>query len=435
MNGSRLLPLVILLTACVATSGAQNVSGRVSTAFYGWEQFDSVGVSQQRIRAYQSAQLTVAQGDFSLTTFLQGSTNFAGEFGDAGRVRFYNLYLSWMNIGKVAEVHLGRQSVYAGVGVGSLDGLVARARLFKGKVTVTGFGGAAVGPEFTKPSSFKHNMFYGGQVLSTPTEGARIGLSYMKREEERDPYWALRARDTSFTPVPVYIEPYADAEELASADVRYDHHERFSVYGRYDLDILNARTARVQGGARVQLTERIAVNADYIHRLPRVMFNSIFSAFVANSIDEIEGGVEYSFTPMLRAFGRVASVSYSDENSARWTLGLNTGYATVAYSGNSGYAGELTSVSAQASYPLFGKVIIPTAGISYASYRLSKESTKDNALGVILGAGVRPSSTISFDVQAQYLTNKLMQRDLRLQARFNYWFAYRFSRTNVEGRQ
>ena len=81
-------------------------------------------------------------------------------------------------------------------------------------------------------------------------------------------------------------------------------------------------------------------------------------------------------------------------------------------------------------------MIIPTAGFSYASYRLSKESTKDNAIGVILGAAVRPStSAISFDVQGQWLTNKLMQRDLRVQARFSYWFAHRFSRTNVEGRQ
>ena len=435
MNGSRLLPLVVLLTACVATSGAQYVSGRVSTAFYGWEQFDTVGVSQQRIRAYQTAQLTVSQGDFSLTTFLQGSTNLAGSFGDAGRVRFYNLYLSWLNIGKVAEVHLGRQSVYAGVGVGSLDGLVARARLLNNTLMITGYGGAAVGPEFTMPSKFSAHAMYGGQVVTTALPGARIGLSYMKRQEERDPYWTIRARDTSFSPTPFYVEPYEDAEELASADARYDYRDRFSVYGRFDVDILNARTARAQGGARVQITERLAVSADYIHRLPRVMYNSIFSAFVANAVDELEGGVEYGFTPMLRAFGRVAAVSYTDEKSTRWTVGLNTGYATIAYAGSNGYAGELTSVSAQASYPLFGKMIIPTAGVSYASYRLSKESTRDDAIGVILGAAVRRTAAITCDVQGQWLTNKLMQRDLRVQARFSYWFAHRFSRTNVEGRQ
>jgi hypothetical protein len=435
MNGSRLLPLVLLLTACAAVAQAQYVSGRVSTAFYAWEQFDTVGVSQQRIRAYQTAQLTVAHGDFSLTTFLQGSTNLSGSFGDAGRVRFYNLYLSWMNIGKVAEVHLGRQSVYAGVGVGSIDGLLARARLFNNTLTVTGFGGAAVGSDFTKPhSNLADNFFYGGQVVSSALPGTRIGVSYMKRNEERDPYWTIRARDTSYAPIPFYVEPESAAEELASADARYDYGEQLSVYGRYDLDILNSRTARAQGGARVQLTNKLAVSADYIHRLPRVMYNSIFSAFVSNAVDELEGGVEYGFTPMLRAFGRVASVSYTDEKSTRWTIGLNTGYATLSYAGSDGYAGELTSISAQASYPLFGKMIIPTAGLSYASYRLSKESTRDNALGVILGAAVRPTTAISFDVQGQWLTNKLLQRDLRLQARFSYWFAQRLSRTNGEGK-
>lgn len=435
MNRTRFLPLVLILAAGTAVAPAQYVSGRLSTALYAWEQFDTVGVSQQRIRAYQTAQFTVSHGDLSLTTFLQGTTNLAGGFGDAGRVRLYNLYLSWRNIGKVAEVHLGRQAVYAGAGIGTMDGLLARARLFENRVTVTGYGGATVGPEFTGlRSNWSDNLFYGGQVITTVVPGARIGLSYMNRHEERDPYWALRARDTSFAPVAYHIEPDSPAEELASADARYDYSERFSVYGRYDHDLLNARTARAQGGARVQLTHNLAVSADYIHRIPRVMFNSIFSAFVTNAVDELEGGIEYGFTPMLRAFGRLASVSYTDETSTRWTVGLNTGYATVAYSGSNGYAGELSSLSAQGSYPLFGKVIIPTAGIAYASYRLSKESTRDDALSILLGASVRPSSAISVDIQGQWLTNKIMDRDLRLQARFSYWFAQRLSRTSGEGK-
>jgi hypothetical protein len=436
MNRSRLLPLALLL-ACSATAvQAQFVSGRLSTAFYAWEQFDTVGTSQQFLRAYQTAQVTVAQGDVSLTTFLQGTTNLAGTFGGAGRVRFYNLYLSWTNIGKVVDLHLGRQGVYAGAGVGTIDGLLARARLFDKKVTVTGYGGSTVGPEFTGVRSNMHdNYFYGGQVVTSALKGARIGLSYMNRHEERDPYWTLRARDTSFAPVPYYVSNDSPAEELGSADARYDYGDRVSVYGRYDYDFLNERTSRAQGGARVQVTPDFSVNADYIHRVPRVFYNSIFSAFVTNSVDEFEGGVEYGFTPMLRLFGRMAWVSYTDEQSHRWTLGLNAGYGSVAYSGSDGYAGELTSFSVQGSYPLFGRMVIPTAGISYASYRLSAESSRDEALSLLLGAMVRLTSAFSCDVQGQWLTNKLMQRDLRLQLRLNYWFAQRLSLLSGEGKQ
>ncbi len=433
MNGSRLLPLALLLTWSAAAP-AQYVSGRLSTAFYAWEQFDTVGTSQQYLRAYQTAQLSIAHGDVSLTTFLQGTTNLAGTFGASGRVRFYNLYLSWTNIGKVVDLHLGRQGIFAGAGVGTIDGLSAKARLFQNRVTLTGYGGATVGPEFTGVrENIGDNYFYGGQVVTSLLPGTRIGLSYMNRHEERDPYWTLRARDTSYAPVPYYVANDSPAEELGSADARYEYGDRFSVYGRYDYDFLNERTSRAQGGARVQVTPKLSVNADYIHRVPRVFYNSIFSAFVTNAVNEFEGGLEYGFTPLLRLFGRMAWVSYTDEKSHRWTLGLNTGYATVVYAGSDGYAGELSSFSVQGSYPLFGRTVVPTAGISYASYRLSRESTRDNALSLLLGAMVRPTSTFSCDVQGQWLTNKLMQRDLRVQVRLSYWFAQRLSSSKEEG--
>jgi hypothetical protein len=434
MKTPRSLPLALLVLLCVAGAPAQLVTGRLATSFYGWEQFDTVGVSHQRVRAFQNVQLSMTQGDVSVNTFIQGAANLAGDFGDVGRVRFYNLYLTWANIGKVLDLNVGRQAVYAGAGVGTIDGFLARARFLEQKVTVTGFAGATVAPEFTGVQKNLHdNYHFGGQVTTTLVPGARIGLSYMNRSEERDPYWTIRARDTSFAPVSYYIATDSWAEELGSVDAMYEYANSFSVYGRYDYDFASDRTSRAQGGARVYVTEALALTADYIHRLPHVSYNSIFSAFVANAVDEIEGGVEYGFTPLVRAFARVASVSYTDEQSTRWSVGVNNGYGSLAYTGSNGYAGELQSVSLQGSYPFFGRTVIPTAGISYASYRLSKESSRDNALSVLLGAIVRPTQAFTFDVQAQWLTNKISQRDLRLQLKLMYWFAQRLSIFKGEG--
>ncbi len=436
MKTPRSLPLALLILVCVAGAPAQLVTGRLATSFYGWEQFDTVGVSHQRIRAFQNIQLSMTQGDVSVNTFIQGAANLAGDFGDVGRVRFYNLYLTWANIGKVLDLNVGRQAVYAGAGVGTIDGFLARARFLQQKVTVTGFAGSTVSPDFTGVRENLHdNYHFGGQVVTTLLPGARIGLSYMNRHEERDPYWTVRARDTSFAPVSYYIANDSPAQEVASAEARYEYAGRFSAYGRYDYDFAGSRTARAQGGARVYVTEALSLTADYIHRAPRLSYNSIFSAFVANAVNEIEGGVEYGFTPLLRAFARVASVSYTDEQSTRWSVGVNNGYGSLAYTGSDGYAGELQSVSLQGSYPFFGRTVIPTAGLSYASYRLSKESSRDNALSVLLGAIVRPTQAFSFDVQGQWLTNKISQRDLRLQVKLMYWFAQRLSIFKGEGAQ
>lgn len=447
MNAKRALALVLCGTFIALPASAQMFSGRLTTSVYAWERFDSVGSSQMYLRGFQNAQMSLAHGDLSLHTFVQGTTNFASSFGDVGRFRVFNLYLTWANIGKAVDLHLGRQAVYAGVGVGSIDGLVARARLADNMVTVTGFAGATVDPSFTGLRKNLHDNYHlGAQVVTTAIPDARLGISYAKRLEERDPYWTIRARDSSFAGVPFYVSYDAEAEEYVSADVNYTLSGIASFYGRYDHDMLNSRTSRAQGGVRVQPTDNLWITADVVHRVPRVSYNSIFSAFVSNATNEIEGGVEYAINPLARVFGRLAYVSYNDNSSStaalqaqsvavstiddksmRWTIGFNNGYGVVSYSGSSGFAGELQSVNIQGTYPLFDRMVIPTAGVSYASYRLSADDVQNDAFSVMLGAIVRPVKTFSFDVQGQWLTNRVLSRDLRVQLKLMYWFAEQLS--------
>jgi hypothetical protein len=404
---------------------AQLVNGRFVTSLYTWEKFDTVNSSKTYLRGFQNVQLAVAEGDVSLNTFLQGAVNTDGS---VGLVRAYNLYLRWANIGKAVDVTLGRQAVYAGAGYGTIDGVSARLRLLHDRVTVTGFGGAAPSRDFSGVRKDYHdNLNFGGQVVTTAIPGARVGVSYMNRREQRDPYWTLRARDSSFNAVPYYVTFQPEAEELVSGDASYTYAELFSVYGRYDYDLHDSKTARIQAGGRVNVSPEVALTADYMHRLPRVSYNSIFSAFTLNAVDEIEGGVEYGFSRLVRGFARLASVSYSDERSTRWTIGVNAGYGSASYSGSNGYAGELQSFTLQGMYPLLDNMVVPSAGISFASYRLSPEDSRNDAWSIVLGGTVRPSRTFSFDVQGQWMTNTVYARDLRALVKLNYWFAERLS--------
>lgn len=438
MNGKRLTSLLMLVVFGVALTAAQLVTGRLATSLYAWQRYDSVGVSQMTVRGFQAVQLSVAQGNVAVHTSFTGTTNVAGDFGDVGRVRLYNLYLSALSLGKTLDVHAGRQYVYAGVGNGSIDGLMAQARFLEGRIRATGYVGATVPFDYT---SFHTNLrdydnHFGGQVVTTAIPDARIGISYTNRQEDqRDPYWALRVRDSLYSPVQTLIVMEPETEELGSVDASYAYADLVEVYGRYDYDFGNERTSRAQGSVRVNVTRDLALTGDVLHRIPRIAYNSIFSAFVANAVDEVEGGVEYSFMPMVRAFGRVARISYTDEKSTRWTLGVNTGYGSMSYSGSNGYAGELQSLSLQGSYPLFDRLLVPTAGVTYASYSISKESERSSAFGLLLGAMVRPSSALAFDVQAQMMNNALMKHDVRVQAKLTYRFAQRLSIFNGEAKQ
>jgi len=415
--------MLLALTA-VLPLHAQLVSGRFVTSAYTWEQFDTVGSSATYLRAFQVAQLSVAQGDLSFHTYLQGALNATNEFGDLGRIRVYNLYLKWSNIGKSVDLTAGRQAIYAGVGFGTIDGGLVRARLFDKSVTVVGYAGAPVVGRYDWISEgWDKGLAFGGQITTSLVENTKIGVSYANWREDRPSYSTLRARDTTFAPVSTLIEVEDQAYQYIGGDVQYRYKSRVSLYGRYDYDINFERTGRFQAGARFDVVDRLGLTADYIYRTPRVAFNSIFSAFMANNVEEMEFGAEYEIIPRVRAFGKVAKVMYDTDESNRWTLGLTTGHGSLSYAGSDGYAGQLQSLTVQGAYPLFNRTVIPNAAVNYASYRLSADDDRQDALSLALGATFRPSQPVSVDLQGQLLTNKYYSNDLRLHLRFTYWFA------------
>ena len=424
MMRPRIAAVMLLALTAVLPLRAQLVSGRFVTSAYTWEQFDTVGTSATYLRAFQTAQVSVAQGDLSFHTYLQGALNATNEFGDLGRIRVYNLYLKWANIGNAVDLTAGRQAVYAGVGAGTIDGGLVRARLLDKSVTVVGYAGAPVVGRYDWISQgWDKGLAFGGQITTSALENTRVGVSYVNWREDRPSYTSLRARDTTFAPYALPIEVNDQAYQYIGGDVQYRFQSKVSLYGRYDYDINFDRTARFQAGARFDVVDRLGFTADYIYRIPRVAFNSVFSAFIANNVEEMEFGAEYEILPRLRAFGKVARVMYDTDESNRWTLGLNSGYGSLSYSGGDGYAGQLQSVTLQAAYPLADRMIIPNAAVNYASYRLSADDDREDALSLALGATVRPSQPVSIDVQGQMLTNRYYSNDFRLHLRFTYWFA------------
>ncbi|HUI66333.1 MAG TPA: hypothetical protein VL126_15925 [Bacteroidota bacterium] len=425
----RVMKLLLLLAAAAAQlAHAQLVTGRLTTSFYTFDRFDTVGSSKTYLRAFQSVQLSATQGEISLHTYLQGAVNGTNQFGDIGRVRFYNLYLRMANIAKIVDVDLGRQAIYAGVGNGTIDGLSARARLWDNQITLAGYGGANVNIDYTGVQKDWHdNLNVGGQLITTLVSDMRVGLSYMNRHEQLDPYWTLRARDTTYSAIPFYIANSSTSQQLGSADVSYSYGELISAYGRYDYDFNLKQTSRGQGALRLNVTRSLTVTGDVIYRQPQIPYNSIFWAFASSATTEAEGGLEYGFTPLFRAFAKLGLVSYSGDQSTSWTAGLNTGYGSFSYSGSSGYAGELQSLNIQGAYPVLDRKVVPSVGLSYSSYKLSADEATENALALLLGATVRPINCFSFDLQGQWMKNSVYNRDMRLQLRLMYWFAQRMS--------
>jgi hypothetical protein len=418
---------VLCLFFISSLASAQLVNGRFISSVYTWEKFDTVDVSKTFVRGFQSILLDIAQDDFSLHTHIQGGGTFQKDIDQKTQLRAFYLYGQWKNIGEAVDFSFGRLPFYAGVGSGTLDGMLTTLRVVENKVRVRLYGGANVPTdlELNGWKSLKNNFVVGGQILTTAMQNARIGASVVSRSRERDPYWTIRP-DSLFNPVPFYATPLPGKEQYASLDASYQM-QRTRFYARYDYNLLESSTQRAQVRIRHDATDDLSFSGEYIHRDPRIPFSSFFSVFAVSSVEEVEGGVDLRLSPFLRTFVRGAYVSYEGDESFRYTVGATSDYVGVTYRGNSGYAGELNAVAIQGSYPLLDRMVVPTVGFSFSSYKLSSTATREDAIASSLGAVLRPVQSFSVNMQAQWLKNRIYGDDVRLFGRLSYWFSERLS--------
>jgi hypothetical protein len=420
--------LLISFLVVAPTSLAQLATGRFITSFYEWQGRSATVEKQNYLRGFESVQFDFSQQHFSFNTNFQLSKDFGTIVKTDPELRLSSLVVKARGIANVADVFLGRQFVFAGVGSGLIDGVTAKTMLMEKKIGVTVYNGYNVVQSRTidLKRSYADNALFGGQVTVEPIENGIVGVSYMNRTRKPEAFTTTRI-DSLFHPYDVVIAYSPTEEEYASVDARYGFLNRVNVYGRTDYDFNLTRMSRAEISARVGLLPALSATAEYLFREPRIAYNSIFSVFTSNSTREIEAGVEYEVMPLVQTFARFAYVQYKDDNSGRMTIGGSYDFMNISYTQNFGYAGDLNGVSVQAVYPVMERKLVPNFGFGMASYQLSDGDTKNTVLNASIGATYRPMPSLSSDVQLQWMRNPLYASDVRLFVKANYWFSERLS--------
>lgn len=411
---------LIILFIAPAILLAQNLNLRLTTTAYMWQRYETPEVSTNHLRTYQLAQLTLSKGNVSLYAFVNISSDLREKQSGDPMFRFYNFYINWRNIFNRVNFRFGRFAVYSGVGVGTIDGAYINAKIYK-FLSANIYGGflMPVNQKFSLNDDPKNNFIYGAQLKFLSDEFS-ASLSYFNQHRRPKPYSALRA-DSLGDVFVQEINLISSQYQLLSGDLRYES-SILEVYSRVDYDINKIKFARGEVSAAVNLMNKFKLSAGYDYRDPRIPVNSIFSVFNYSVTKELEFGVHYTISSMLRAYVGFSNVKYVDDNSRRVILGFDAGYATINLAKRLGYAGELDGISAQAYYPMFNNRFIPNLGLNYTSYKLSEESGRHKVLVFSIGGTLRPNSALSFDVQAQYLQNKVYKSDFRVFFKFSYWF-------------
>jgi hypothetical protein len=86
----------------------------------------------------------------------------------------------------------------------------------------------------------------------------------------------------------------------------------------------------------------------------------------------------------------------------------------------------MDALSFYAAHSFLTGLLTPSVGVSYTSYKLSKDDNTNYITSFLAGVNVRPYRTLSFDLQGQYMDNKIYRNDFRYFLKLNYWFNTNF---------
>lgn len=411
----RRLPLLVAaLLGSAASLSAVTVDGRVTGSVYAFEGGVTDSTTQSYLRSNGAVRLQVSDigpRGLSLTTYFQSTTDLSEESSDDPSTRFYSLFLRYKD--RRADVRLGRQHVWAGVGHGAIDGLRLDAE--KAGIELTLFGGALVPVDGYETNSLSDAYMYGLRLQTERLAGIRLSLSYADRERDPLPY------ETPGIYSGFLGQPEAIRRQLLGleASKRIGLH---AVRARADVDLISETVRRGEVRGRFALSPALSVSAGLRHREPHVYSGSILSVFPNEGYDEALLGVHWRLRPDLLLSVDGASIAYDDDSSQRLGVSASVGrHTTVGYGLYRGYAGG--------SQGLFGSLLLPLGtqwtlrgDVDFASVERYSSDDSDGLLSGLAGLTWRPTRTFSVDAQVHGLSNPSYDSDLRFLLRGSWRF-------------
>jgi hypothetical protein len=425
LSTNKITLLFALFIGSLISTYPQNLNGRISSSFYTYERYDSASSSETHLLTFQSVSLNFNKDNFSVRSYGDFEHDFTNPQVDDPRLRVYNFYVEGRELIKLFTVRLGRQPIFNSVAGGVMDGINLDMR--KGDYKVTGYYGLNV-PAYQKfqlSSGWNDNFIAGGKFQTSAIKNFDISLGYVNKNFKPVDYYATRL-DENLNPITVLIQENSNQFQFANAEVVYNQSNLFTIDTRYDYDLNYKETSKFEFAGTYEQLEHIHFSAYYNYRQPLIRYNSIFSVFDYGNTKEYEVGAEYFFDKSFWLSARVGDVEYRDAGSQRITLGVNTNYGNITFRKTLGYEGELFSLSGYSAKTFLDGVLTPSVGIAFTQYRLSTLDPTNHLITMLAGFNYRPIRILSFDVQAQYMDNKIYNNDFRVFFKANYWFNTNF---------
>jgi hypothetical protein len=417
--------ILSFLIALPFVISAQNLNGRITSSFYSFQRYDNLQQSDAYLRNTEALNLNFNYDKFSLRTRVNFESNIGVPLDNDPRFRFYNLYLEARDLFDAVTIKLGRQPLFAPVSGGLFDGVNIKIKY--NNYAISGFFGGNL-PAYQKLEFLKDlsdNNVMGARFDANPIDHLNLAVSYFDKNYKTMDYDALRL-DEGLDLITVLIQQKSNQFKFLSGEATYELPGLLDVTAAYEYDLNYKETSKIEATGKFWATEDLGITGYFNLREPKIRYNSIFSVFDFGHTEEYEGGLDYKLNSDFTFFGKYGYVKYEEENSSRLTLGAYTGIGSISFRKSFGYAGELDNISLYLAKGFRDGLVTPSIGISYTSYKLSKDSETNNITSVLAGVNLRPWKTWSFDFQTQFSNNAIYHDDFRFLFKINYWFTTKF---------
>ncbi|MCX7833702.1 MAG: hypothetical protein N2490_05780 [Ignavibacteria bacterium] len=427
-----LLLIIFSFLIVIDFTYSQNFNFRINTYFYSFERYDSIKSTSEKssekfVKGYQTVLIDISHKKWSFNTSLQTEEDVIGKTGKGFDFRFYSAYFKGNDIFNLIDIKLGRQYFSAGVGRGTIDGMLFKVKLGNEKhLQIKGYIGAntPVSYNFNDYGKISENFSLGTQFSYFGIEPLSLSLSYFLKRSKPKPFYTVRP-DSIFNPKQVLIDIDAFENNLAGFDLDYSK-RNYSFAGKLYFDLSKKNFYKIELNASYNFIEYLKISTGYLYRKPLISYNSIFWVFNQRQIQELEIGLDYIWNENYNFYARLANVFYEDDNSLKISCGLSHPAYGISFVKYSGYAGESDGIYGYFNYDIISKILSITTGVNFSRYRLDNYiDSKENAFAGIVGIVYRPINRLNFDLQGQFIKNRIYKFDTRILLGCNYWLFIR----------
>ncbi|MGB7060760.1 MAG: hypothetical protein WBF13_00220 [Candidatus Zixiibacteriota bacterium] len=310
----------------------------------------------------------------------------------------YHAYFRLTGLLQRANVYLGRQFVYCGVGNTLLDGLRVRYKPFR-TMQLDVFGGSSVSSQDPEQiRSFSDFGSLGGRLAFQPQLTTRLGLS-----------WMLRKREGQVSSNKLGL----DGEQTIGF---------YRLYGRASYNMVDSRLA----GILIRTSYSNAgwyLSGEFDQREPSVAANTLFSILDFGDYKQARLDVQRTVLRDLVVVSQLRVDFRTGRDSWCTSFGVRTSYYGLSWHHQSGYGGDRDGVSGFLNLRLNPRWELFSTTNLYR-YRVQAEQTdRNDAHSTSLGLLWRPGRGFTARADGQYLRNAVRGHDVRILLRFTKGFS------------